>query len=121
MRGLGNKENNIDRIQAWAGQSAALAAGEPASAIAERSWTGAQALLGAAPVLAGTTRPASPGGAASWPSGLALGNDGNGWIPVLRRRVRRCRAGIRNPSRKQTVMGPISDKAPLAQRGFGAD
>jgi len=46
MRGLGTKENNIDRIQAWAGQSAALAAAEPASAIVERSWTGAQALLG---------------------------------------------------------------------------
>ena len=46
MRGLGIKENNIDRIQAWAGQSAALAAAEPASAIVERSWTGAQALLG---------------------------------------------------------------------------
>ena len=45
MRGLGTKENNIDRIQAWAGQSAALAAAEPASAIVERSWTGAQALL----------------------------------------------------------------------------
>ena len=46
MRGLGTKENNIDRIQAWAGQSAAIAAAEPASAIVERSWTGAQALLG---------------------------------------------------------------------------
>ena len=46
MRGLGTKENNIDRIQAWAGQSAALAAAEPAGAIVERSWTGAQALLG---------------------------------------------------------------------------
>ena len=46
MRGVGTKENNIDRIQAWAGQSAALAAAEPAGAIVERSWTGAQALLG---------------------------------------------------------------------------
>ena len=46
MRGLGTKEDNIDRIQAWAGQSAALAAAESASAIVERSWTGAQALLG---------------------------------------------------------------------------
>jgi nitronate monooxygenase len=46
MRGLGTKENNIDRIQAWAGQSAALAVAESASAIVERSWTGAQALLG---------------------------------------------------------------------------
>jgi nitronate monooxygenase len=46
MRGLGTKENNIDRIQAWAGQSAALAAAEPAGAIVERLWAGAQALLG---------------------------------------------------------------------------
>jgi alkanesulfonate monooxygenase SsuD/methylene tetrahydromethanopterin reductase-like flavin-dependent oxidoreductase (luciferase family) len=36
------------------------------------------------PVLAGTTRPASPGGAASWPPGLPLGNDGNGaWAVYL--------------------------------------
>jgi nitronate monooxygenase len=46
MRGLGTKENNIDRIQAWAGQSAALAAAEPAGTIVERLWAGAQALLG---------------------------------------------------------------------------
>jgi nitronate monooxygenase len=46
MRGLGTTENNIDRIQAWAGQSAALAAAEPARAIVERLWAGVQALLG---------------------------------------------------------------------------
>ena len=74
MRGLGTKENNIDRIQAWAGQSAALAVAEPTGAIVERSWTGAQALLG----LSYREPLAWPyQGAASWPSGLALGNDGN--------------------------------------------
>jgi nitronate monooxygenase len=46
MRGLGTKDNDIDRIQAWAGQSAALAAAEPAGAIVERLWAGTQALLG---------------------------------------------------------------------------
>ncbi len=45
MRELGTKGNDIDRIQAWAGQSAALARAEPAGEIARAVWDGARRLL----------------------------------------------------------------------------
>lgn len=45
MRDAGTKANDIDRMQAWAGQSARLAAAEPAAALIERLWREAQALL----------------------------------------------------------------------------
>jgi len=38
----------IDRMQAWAGQSAALASDRPAGEIVQALWDGARALLGAA-------------------------------------------------------------------------
>jgi nitronate monooxygenase len=38
----------VDRMQAWAGQSAALASDRPAGEIAQSLWDGARALLGAA-------------------------------------------------------------------------
>ena len=46
MRELGAKQNDIARIQAWAGQSAALARAEPAGDVVSRLWGEAQALLG---------------------------------------------------------------------------
>ena len=45
MRDLGTRGNDIDRIQAWAGQSAALARAEPAGEIARTAWDGARRLL----------------------------------------------------------------------------
>ncbi len=45
MRDLAVKNNNIDRIQAWAGQSAALARAQPAGEVARQLWEGAQLLL----------------------------------------------------------------------------
>ena len=45
MRGVGTKENDIDRIQAWAGQSARLAPAKPAGEVVVDLWDGAQALL----------------------------------------------------------------------------
>jgi nitronate monooxygenase len=45
MRELGTKTNDIDRIQAWAGQSAALAQARPAAEVAGELWQGAQRLL----------------------------------------------------------------------------
>ncbi|MGH7118653.1 MAG: NAD(P)H-dependent flavin oxidoreductase [Acetobacteraceae bacterium] len=45
MRQLGVKNSDIDRSQAWAGQSARLAEAIPAGAIARKLWEGAQALL----------------------------------------------------------------------------
>lgn len=47
MRDLAVRENDINRIQAWAGQSAALAQARPAREIARELWNGAQRLLGA--------------------------------------------------------------------------
>jgi nitronate monooxygenase len=45
MRGDAQKTGDIQRMQAWAGQSAALARGEPASIITERVWSEAEARL----------------------------------------------------------------------------
>jgi nitronate monooxygenase len=45
MREAGGKAGDVQRMQAWAGQSAALARAEPASAVVERLWGEAQALL----------------------------------------------------------------------------
>jgi nitronate monooxygenase len=38
------KANNIERMQAWAGQSAALARAEPAAELAARLWNETRAL-----------------------------------------------------------------------------
>jgi nitronate monooxygenase len=46
MREAAVKENDIGRIQAWAGQSAALARAEPAGEVVRRVWEETQALLG---------------------------------------------------------------------------
>jgi nitronate monooxygenase len=45
MRDTGVKENDVDRIQAWAGQSAAMAQPEAAGEVVRRLWQSAQALL----------------------------------------------------------------------------
>ena len=45
MRELAVKNNDIDRLQAWAGQSAALALAQPAGQVARRLWESAQRLL----------------------------------------------------------------------------
>ncbi len=45
MREAAVKSNDIDRMQAWAGQSAGLARARPAGEIATALWEGAQALL----------------------------------------------------------------------------
>jgi nitronate monooxygenase len=45
MRDLGAKHNDIDRMQAWAGQSGALALARPAGELVRDLWQGAQALL----------------------------------------------------------------------------
>jgi nitronate monooxygenase len=45
MREAGQKSNDIDRMQAWAGQSAALAFAEPAGDAVRRIWDEAQAIL----------------------------------------------------------------------------
>jgi nitronate monooxygenase len=45
MRAAALKEGDIRRMQAWAGQSAALAETEPAAQVLQRVWEGAQALL----------------------------------------------------------------------------
>ena len=45
MRDAAAQANDIDRMQAWAGQSAALAATAPAGEIVRVVWEGAQALL----------------------------------------------------------------------------
>lgn len=45
MRNAAIKENDIDRIQAWAGQSAGLAKAEAAGDVVRRFWEEAQALL----------------------------------------------------------------------------
>jgi nitronate monooxygenase len=46
MRDGGTKAGDLDRMQAWAGQSAALAPARPASEVVRELWEGAQALLG---------------------------------------------------------------------------
>jgi nitronate monooxygenase len=45
MRDAGSKNNDIDRIQAWSGQSARLAMAKPAAEVVRELWSGAQALL----------------------------------------------------------------------------
>src|SRR5262249_45216647 len=45
MRTAATKAGDIERMQAWAGQSAALARAEPAGALLARIWQNAQALL----------------------------------------------------------------------------
>jgi nitronate monooxygenase len=45
MRELGQKTNDVNRMQAWAGQSGALAREEPASEFVDRVWREAQELL----------------------------------------------------------------------------
>jgi nitronate monooxygenase len=46
MRADALKAGDLRRMQAWAGQSAALARAEPAAAVLARIWQDAQALLG---------------------------------------------------------------------------
>jgi nitronate monooxygenase len=46
MRELGTRADDIDRMQAWAGQSARLARPEPAGAIVTALWDSARRLLG---------------------------------------------------------------------------
>jgi nitronate monooxygenase len=45
MRDAAAKENDVERIQAWAGQSASLAKPIPAGELVRRFWDDAQALL----------------------------------------------------------------------------
>jgi nitronate monooxygenase len=45
MRDAAMKENDIERIQAWAGQSAGLATTKPAGEVVQRLWEDARALL----------------------------------------------------------------------------
>jgi nitronate monooxygenase len=45
MRDAAVKNNDIERMQAWAGQSAGMARAEPAGDVVRRLWDGAQALL----------------------------------------------------------------------------
>jgi nitronate monooxygenase len=45
MRDAAVKENDIERIQAWAGQSASLTKPIPAGEVVHRLWEEAQALL----------------------------------------------------------------------------
>jgi nitronate monooxygenase len=46
MRAAAQTAGDIERMQAWAGQSAALARAEPAADLARRLWAEAQAMLG---------------------------------------------------------------------------
>jgi nitronate monooxygenase len=46
MRDAAVKNNDLDRMQAWAGQSSALASTRPAGEVVRQLWEGAQALLG---------------------------------------------------------------------------
>ena len=45
MRSAGTKANDLDRIQAWAGQACGLARAEPAAILAQKIWEEAEALL----------------------------------------------------------------------------
>lgn len=45
MRDAGTQASDLDRMQAWAGQSAALARAEPAGELIQALWDGARALL----------------------------------------------------------------------------
>jgi nitronate monooxygenase len=46
MRQAAQKEGDLNRMQAWAGQSAALARGEPAAEVIARIWDDVSSLLG---------------------------------------------------------------------------
>ena len=46
MRASGLKDGDLHRMQAWAGQSAALARAEPAGEAVARLWREARAILG---------------------------------------------------------------------------
>ncbi len=46
MRAAADKEGDVERMQAWAGQAAALARAEPAAELVRRLWSGARDLLG---------------------------------------------------------------------------
>jgi nitronate monooxygenase len=46
MRKAAVATNDVHRMQAWAGQAAALARAEPASHIVAQLWDGARELLG---------------------------------------------------------------------------
>jgi nitronate monooxygenase len=46
MREAAGKAGDVERMQAWAGQSAAMARAEPAADIVARLWSEASALLG---------------------------------------------------------------------------
>jgi len=46
MRSEAVRKGDVDRMQAWAGQSAALASTEPAASLTSRLWADAQRLLG---------------------------------------------------------------------------
>jgi nitronate monooxygenase len=46
MREAAAKENDVNRMQAWAGQSGRLARAEPAGEVVQRLWQEARALLG---------------------------------------------------------------------------
>jgi nitronate monooxygenase len=46
MRDAANQAGDVERMQAWAGQSAGLTSARPAGEIARDLWAGAQALLG---------------------------------------------------------------------------
>jgi nitronate monooxygenase len=46
MRAAAQKSGDFDRMQAWAGQSAAMARAEPAAETVQRLWEGARAMLG---------------------------------------------------------------------------
>ena len=45
MREAGGRANDVHRMQAWAGQAAAMAKVEPAGELVLRLWTEAEALL----------------------------------------------------------------------------
>jgi nitronate monooxygenase len=45
MREAATKEGDVQRMQAWAGQSAALARAEPAENVVNRLWEEARTLL----------------------------------------------------------------------------
>jgi nitronate monooxygenase len=48
MRAEAVKQGDVQRMQAWAGQSARLASAEPAGPLLQRLWAEAQRLLDAA-------------------------------------------------------------------------
>jgi nitronate monooxygenase len=45
MREAGTRANDVHRMQAWAGQAAAMARPEPAGEVVQRLWAEAEALL----------------------------------------------------------------------------